>query len=90
MHDPKTQHISTLKRIIRYIHGTLDFSLHLYISSSDKLITYTDVDYGGRSDTRMSTSGYCVYIGDNFIGLQNDNLYCLVSVLKSNIVESLI
>jgi hypothetical protein len=30
MHDPRTQHMSALKRIIRYIKGTVDFGLHLY------------------------------------------------------------
>ncbi|CAJ2635631.1 unnamed protein product [Trifolium pratense] len=67
MHDPKTQHMSALKRIIRYIHGTLDFGLHLYPSSVSKLVSYTDADWTGCLDTRRSTSGYCVYLGDNLI-----------------------
>jgi len=44
IHDPKTQHTSALKRIIRYVHGTIDFDLHLYPSSIDNLISYTDAD----------------------------------------------
>ncbi|CAJ2672156.1 unnamed protein product [Trifolium pratense] len=67
MHDPKTHHMSALKRIIRYVHGTIDFGLHLYPSSIDKLISYTDTDWAGCPDTRRSTSGYCVYLGDNLI-----------------------
>ncbi|CAJ2642890.1 unnamed protein product [Trifolium pratense] len=67
MHDPKTQHMSALKRIIRYIHDTLDFGLHLYPSSVSKLVSYTDADWAGCPDTRRSTSGYCVYLGDNLI-----------------------
>jgi hypothetical protein len=67
MYDPKTQHMSALKCIIRYIHGTIDFGLHLYPSSVDKLISYTDADWAGCPDTRRSTSGYCVYLGDNLI-----------------------
>ncbi|PNX81771.1 NBS-containing resistance-like protein, partial [Trifolium pratense] len=68
MHDPKTQHMSALKRIIRYIHGTIiDFGLHLYPSSVTKLVSYTDADWAGCPDTRRSTSGYCVYLGDNLI-----------------------
>jgi hypothetical protein len=67
MHDPRTQHMSALKRIIRYIKGTIEFGLHLYLSSVHKLISYTDADWGGCPDTRRSTSGYCVYLGDNLI-----------------------
>lgn len=67
MHDPKTLHMSTLKRIIRYIQGTLEFGLHIYPTSLIKLISYTDADWGGWPDTRQSTSGYCVYLEDNLI-----------------------
>jgi hypothetical protein len=56
-----------LKRIILYIHATLDFGLHLYHSSINKLVSYTDVDWARCPDTRRSTSGYCVYPGDNLI-----------------------
>jgi hypothetical protein len=30
--DPKTRHMLALKRIIRYIHDTIDYSFHLYPS----------------------------------------------------------
>lgn len=59
--------MSALKRIIRYVQGTLDFGLHLYASSTSTLVSYTDADWGGCPDTRRSTSGYCVFLGDNLI-----------------------
>lgn len=43
MHDPKALHMSSLKRIIRYIYGTLDFGLHLYPFFFIKLVHYPDV-----------------------------------------------
>ncbi|WCJ44109.1 DNA/RNA polymerases superfamily protein [Euphorbia peplus] len=67
MHDPKTSHMASLKRIMRYVKGTLDLGLLLTASSLDSLISYTDADWGGCPDTRRSTSGYCVYLGDNLI-----------------------
>ena len=67
MHDPRTQHMSALKRIIRYIQGTLDYGLHIYPSSTNRLISYTDADWGGCPDTRRSTSGYYVYLVDNLL-----------------------
>ncbi|XP_021766269.1 uncharacterized protein LOC110730751 [Chenopodium quinoa] len=68
MHDPRNAHMGALKRILRYLQGTLSFGLHLYKSSIDRLVSYTDVDWGGGCpDTRRSTSGYCVFLGDNLI-----------------------
>ncbi|XP_060190898.1 uncharacterized mitochondrial protein AtMg00810-like [Lycium barbarum] len=67
MPDPRDDHMHALKRIVRYIQGTLDHGLHLYPSSVTDLVSYTDADWGGCSDTRRSTSGYCVFLGDNLI-----------------------
>ncbi|XP_048489806.1 uncharacterized mitochondrial protein AtMg00810-like [Beta vulgaris subsp. vulgaris] len=53
---------------LQMIMGTLDHSLNLYPSSTSTLIFYTDVDWGSRfSNTRRSTSGYCVFLGDNLL-----------------------
>ncbi|XP_019105792.2 uncharacterized mitochondrial protein AtMg00810-like [Beta vulgaris subsp. vulgaris] len=59
MHDPREPHFQALKRILRYIEGTIDHGLHLYLSASTCLITYTDADWGGCPDIRCLTSGYC-------------------------------
>ncbi|KAL8116424.1 hypothetical protein AgCh_022791 [Apium graveolens] len=67
MHDPRTYHTSALKRIICYVQGTLDQGLHLYPSSVSSLVSYTDADWGVCLDTRRSTSGYCVFLGDNLL-----------------------
>ncbi|XP_060176220.1 uncharacterized mitochondrial protein AtMg00810-like [Lycium barbarum] len=67
MHDPKVAHMHALKRIVRYIQGTIEFGLHLYKSSIASLVSYTDADWGGFPDTRRSTSGYCVFLGDNLL-----------------------
>lgn len=36
-------------------------------SRVDKLTTYTDAGWGGCPGTSRSTSGYCVYLGDNLV-----------------------
>ncbi|KAL3338038.1 hypothetical protein AABB24_030290 [Solanum stoloniferum] len=67
MHNPRIDHFNALKRIIRYVKGTLDHGLHIYPSSFSTLVSYTDADWRGCPDTRRSTSGYCVFLGDNLV-----------------------
>ncbi|KAJ9540484.1 hypothetical protein OSB04_026990 [Centaurea solstitialis] len=67
MHAPREPHYNALKRILRYLQGTLHLGLQLYHSSPNQLVAYTDADWGGCPDTRRSTSGYCVFLGDNLI-----------------------
>nr|GEZ83919.1 probable indole-3-pyruvate monooxygenase YUCCA3 [Tanacetum cinerariifolium] len=67
MHDPHEPHLAALKRILRYIRGTLDFGFHLYSSTTISLVGYTDADWAGCPSTRRSTSGYCVFLGDNLL-----------------------
>ncbi|XP_076908128.1 uncharacterized protein LOC143564868 [Bidens hawaiensis] len=67
MHSPCMAHWNALKRIIRYLQGTTDYGLHLRSSSALSIRAYTDADWAGCPDTRRSTSGYCVYLGNNLI-----------------------
>ncbi|GJW84887.1 ribonuclease H-like domain-containing protein [Tanacetum coccineum] len=54
MHDPQEPHLAALKRVLRYVHGTLDFGLQLYASSTGSLVAYTDADWAGFPTTRSS------------------------------------
>jgi hypothetical protein len=67
MHDPHLPHYNHVKRILRYLKGTLDHGLHINTSSPNCLIAYSDTDWAGFPNTRRSTSGYCVFLGNNLI-----------------------
>jgi hypothetical protein len=68
MHDPQEPHLAAMKRVLCYLRGCLDFSLHLQRSTSySELTVYTDADWVGCLDTRQSTSCYAVFLGDNLI-----------------------
>nr|GFA69485.1 hypothetical protein [Tanacetum cinerariifolium] len=67
MDDPREPHYTALKRILHYVCGTLDHGLQLYWSPTTQLIAYSDADWAGCPSTRRSTSGYCVFLGDNLI-----------------------
>jgi len=67
MHDPRQPHFQALCRTIRYIKGTLTHGLQVVKGQIDCLTAYSDADWGGCSDTRRSTSGYCVFLGPNLV-----------------------
>ncbi|KAI3815032.1 hypothetical protein L1987_14684 [Smallanthus sonchifolius] len=67
MHSPRLPHWDSLKRIIRYLRGTSHLGLTLGPLTSTSLRAYTDADWAGCPDTRRSTSGYCVYFGNNLL-----------------------
>ncbi|WVZ84589.1 hypothetical protein U9M48_031612 [Paspalum notatum var. saurae] len=67
IHDPREPHLTALKRLLRYLQGTMDYGLLLHRSSSAKLVVYTDADWAGCPDTRRSTSGYAVFLGGNLV-----------------------
>jgi hypothetical protein len=67
MHDPREPHLHAVKRVLRYLSGTLDYSLQVLRSSPTSLTAYTDADWAGCPDTRKSTSGYGIFLGDNLV-----------------------
>nr|GEV58557.1 ribonuclease H-like domain-containing protein [Tanacetum cinerariifolium] len=62
IHDPRKPHHDVLKRILRYIQGTLDFGFHLYSSTTISLVGYTDADWAGCPSTRRSTSAETAWL----------------------------
>ncbi|XP_020687437.1 uncharacterized protein LOC110103174 [Dendrobium catenatum] len=63
---PEQIHLYMLKRLLRYIKGTINFGLPIS-KSSLTLRTFSDADWAGDPVTRKSTSGFCTFLGDNII-----------------------
>ncbi|PKU73010.1 Retrovirus-related Pol polyprotein from transposon TNT 1-94 [Dendrobium catenatum] len=63
MHQPTEQNFEDLKRILRYLHGSLHIGLPLYRDSTI-LTAYVDSDWAGDQSDRKSTTGYCMFFGN--------------------------
>nr|GEW47740.1 ribonuclease H-like domain-containing protein [Tanacetum cinerariifolium] len=66
-HDPREPRLYALKRILRYVCGTMDYGLQLFFSYTADLVAYSDADWAGCPTTRCSTFGYCVFLGNNLL-----------------------
>jgi hypothetical protein len=67
MHAPTVTHAGLLKRILRYLKGTVSLGIHLFAAPTPTITAYTDADWAGCPDTRRSTSGYAIFIGDSIV-----------------------
>ena len=62
--NPGPQHWQAVKRLLRYIKGTVDFKLTYGPSPHPtKFQTFSDADYAGDIDSAKSTGGYVVMMG---------------------------
>ena len=68
MGSPTDVHFEAVKRILRYLKGTLGSGLPIHHSPVPSLlVAYSDADWAGCPDTRRSTTGYCVFLGKTLI-----------------------
>ena len=65
--NPKKSHVGAVKRIIRYVNGTVDYGIWFSKDTNSSLVGYSDVDWAGNADDRKSTSGGCFYLGNNLV-----------------------
>ena len=67
---PTSVHFSAVKRILRYIRGTLGLGLKIVRSSSQVISAFFDADWAGCSDDRKSTGGFAIFLGSNLVSWQ--------------------
>jgi hypothetical protein len=60
---PKETHMKAVKRIFKYLKGTLEFGLWFPKIEDLTLIAYIDADWAGSVDDKKSTSGGVIYLG---------------------------
>ncbi|GJR93366.1 retrovirus-related pol polyprotein from transposon TNT 1-94 [Tanacetum coccineum] len=64
---PTEKHLHAVKRIFRYLRGTVNRGLWYPKDSSITLTAFADADHAGCQDTRHSTSGSMQFLGDRLV-----------------------
>jgi histone deacetylase 1/2 len=70
MAHPLDTHWKAVKRILRYLKGTLSHGLLINPSTTGppfSLCAYSDADWATDQDDRRSVSGSCIYFGPNLV-----------------------
>ncbi|KAK6149485.1 hypothetical protein DH2020_017010 [Rehmannia glutinosa] len=75
--NPKESHMSAVKRIFRYLKGTIQYGLFYPKNENFSLKGYSDLDYAGNIDDRKSTSGSCQFLGDCLVSWFSKKQNCV-------------
>eukprot|EP00253_Pinus_taeda_P017604 PITA_17604 len=67
MQKPCEGHWSAAKRVLRYLKGTQGFGIKYTQVDDFSLIGYSDSDFDGDKETRVSTAGYAMSLGSGVV-----------------------
>ena len=73
MHNPLKSHWKIVKRLLRYLSGTMNYGLHLRRSNRLNVTGFCDADWGSDPDNRKLVPGYCIFLGSNLISWCSKN-----------------
>jgi len=75
--SPKESHLIAVKRILKYLKGTISFGIWYPSRASLSLIGYSVADYGGCKIDRKSTSGTCHLLGNSLVSYHSKKKACV-------------
>ncbi|GJR16970.1 retrovirus-related pol polyprotein from transposon TNT 1-94 [Tanacetum coccineum] len=64
---PTKKHFEAIKRVFRYLKGTINMGLWYPKYNAMSLTAYVDADHAGCQDSRRSTSGSAQFLGDRLV-----------------------
>ncbi|GJV72636.1 retrovirus-related pol polyprotein from transposon TNT 1-94 [Tanacetum coccineum] len=74
--DRLKKHLKDVKRIFRYLRGTINMGLWYPKDSGFELTAFSDADHAGCIDTRKSTSGGIQFLGDKLVSWMSKKQDC--------------
>ncbi|GJV75921.1 retrovirus-related pol polyprotein from transposon TNT 1-94 [Tanacetum coccineum] len=86
--NPNEHHVSAVKRIFRYLKGTINLGLWYPKDSGFDLTAYSDVDHAGCHLDRKSTSGSVQFLGDKLVCWSSKKQNCVsISTAESEYID---
>ena len=74
---PTKQHWIAVKRIMRYLKGTLNYGLCYAASDNTQCVGFSDADFAGDIDDRKSTTGYMFQMSGAAISWRSKKQTCV-------------
>lgn len=67
MQDPRSEHWKAVKRVLRYLKGTINYGISFKACNNLNITCYTDADWATDPDDKKSVTGYCIFIEEKLI-----------------------
>jgi hypothetical protein len=67
LHSPTTLHLTTVKRILMLVKGTVDLGMKITKSSSLLVSSFSNADWVGCLDDRRCTRDFAIFLGSNLV-----------------------
>ncbi|GJW08904.1 hypothetical protein Tco_1571327 [Tanacetum coccineum] len=74
---PTEKHLNMVKRIFRYLKGTINMGLWYLKDTRMSMTAYEDADHARCQDTRRSTSGSAQFLGDKLVSWSSKKQTCI-------------
>ena len=75
--EPLSQHWMAVKRILRYLKGTIHLGLMYEQTTNNELTGYSDADWAGDLNDRKSTSGYVFILNGAAVSWKSSKQGCV-------------
>ena len=74
---PTNKHWTAVKRIFRYLKGTVNYGIVYKKKNPSNFVGYSDSDWAGDKSDRKSTSGYCFQFCNGLISWRTSKQTCV-------------
>lgn len=89
MENPKIVHEKALKRILKYVAGTVGHGILFKSDGNHQMYGFSDADYAGDVETRKSTSGFIFMYNDSIISWRSALQECVaISTTESEYIAA--
>ncbi len=82
--NPNKIHFTAVKRVYKYLKGTIDYGITYYKNSNRYISGYCDADYAGDLANAKSTSGYIILLAGGIISWKSK----LQSIIAQSTTEA--
>ncbi|GKC77576.1 hypothetical protein Tco_1128350, partial [Tanacetum coccineum] len=85
---PTEKHLTAVKRVFRYLKGTINMGLWYPRDTGFNLTAFADADHAGCQDLRKSTSGCAQFLGENLVSWSSKKQNCIaISSTKAEYIS---